>query len=61
VYSPNGRNWITEKSTEWKISRKKACGNTMVEMGSQNQYGLLVAAEYKRVEEVGRRQLTSGL
>jgi hypothetical protein len=47
---------LPEKRTEWNISWRKTSGKTMVEMGTQNQYGLLVAAEYKRMEEVSRGQ-----
>ena len=38
-----------------KISWNKTCGKTTTEMG-RHQEGLLVAAEYKRVEETSRGQ-----
>jgi hypothetical protein len=42
---------IPKKSTEWKIPWKKTCGKTTTEMGRQHKEGLLIAAEYKRMEE----------
>jgi hypothetical protein len=39
--------------TEWKIPWKKACGKTTTEV-ERHQEGLLVAAEYKRMEETSR-------
>jgi hypothetical protein len=44
---------IPKHSSGWKISWKKTCGNTTIEMG-RHQEGLLTAAEYKRMEETSR-------
>jgi hypothetical protein len=37
-------------------SWRKTCGKIMAKMGRQCQESLLVAVEYKRVEEARRRQ-----
>jgi hypothetical protein len=41
---------MPKKSTGWKIPWKKACCKTTTEVGRQHHEGLLVAAEYKRME-----------
>jgi hypothetical protein len=48
---------IPKKSTEWntRISWKKTCRKTMAETGS-HQEGLIVAAEYNRMEETSTGQ-----
>jgi hypothetical protein len=43
-----------QKSTGWKIPWKKTCGKTTTEVGRQYQEGLVIAAEHKRMEEMGR-------
>jgi hypothetical protein len=45
---------ISKKKYWIKISWKKTCGKTTIEMGRQYQEGLLVAAEYERMEETSR-------
>lgn len=41
---------MLKKGTGLRIQWKKACGMTTIEMG-KHQEGLLVAAEYKRMNE----------
>jgi hypothetical protein len=45
---------ISQKSTGWKMPWNKTCGKTATEVGRQHQEGLVVAAEHKRMEEMGR-------
>jgi hypothetical protein len=52
-HSLNGQYQNTEKSTGWKVPWKKTCGKTVTEMG-KHQKGLLIAAEYKRMEKTSR-------
>jgi hypothetical protein len=45
-----------KKITACKIPGKKTCGQTTTTMGRQHLEGLLIAAEYERVEETSRGQ-----
>jgi len=48
------------KSTEWDLSWNKTCGKTTAKTGRQHQEGLLVAAEYKRMEETSMGGISGG-